>query len=165
MPGSTELFRKYINPLFIETGCGIGDGIQAALDAGFEQVISIELHDDPYNICYNRFVDNERVRLIKGDSSYILWTLLPEINRRITFWLDGHDEDSYPVLEELEAIRDHRIKTHTILIDDLRMFDINKHHLSIDIIKNSILNINPLYEFALEDGHVPNDILTAIIKK
>jgi hypothetical protein len=163
MPGSVELFRKFLNPVFIETGCGLGDGIQAALDAGFEKVISIELHDEPYNICSNRFAGNERVILIKGDSSYILWTLLPKIRKQITFWLDGHDEDSYPVLDELEAIKDHSIKTHTILVDDLRMFDLKKHGLDEGIIMYNILQINEDYNFYFEDGHIKNDILIAKI--
>ena len=35
-------FKKYLNPVFIETGSLQGKGIQAAIDAGFQKVISIE---------------------------------------------------------------------------------------------------------------------------
>ena len=43
MPASVELFKKYPNPVFIETGTCHGIGVQMALDAGFKYVFSIEL--------------------------------------------------------------------------------------------------------------------------
>jgi hypothetical protein len=59
---------------------------------------------------------------------------LPQVLKRISqpalFWLDGHfsggitakgDKDP-PLLEELQAIREHRIKRHVLLIDDIRLF-------------------------------------------
>lgn len=165
MPGSKLLFRKYLNPVFIETGCAFGDGIQQARDAGFKLIYSIELHDEALDICRKRFQGDRTITLIKGDSGIVLGPLLDTIAQPATFWLDGHDEDQYPVLKELEAIKKHWIKTHTIIIDDLRMFDVNKHGLSLEIIKKKILEINPDYEFVLENGHVPNDILVAIIRK
>ena len=45
MPATAEQLSKYNgNKIFIETGSLTGDGIQRALDAGYEKVISIECH-------------------------------------------------------------------------------------------------------------------------
>ena len=32
MPITNDVLKKYLNPVFIETGSGMGDGIRAALD-------------------------------------------------------------------------------------------------------------------------------------
>ena len=40
MSGSAAVFSKYPNPVFIETGSHTGDGIQFAIDAGFQTIIS-----------------------------------------------------------------------------------------------------------------------------
>ena len=53
MPSKKEIFQKYINNYFIETGSYLGDGIQQAIDAGFKNIISIELSDKYFNICKN----------------------------------------------------------------------------------------------------------------
>jgi len=164
MPASVELFKKYPNRIFIETGSAYGDGIQQALDAGFENVYSVESSKDCYDHCVERFKDDLgiRVYLVYGDSREELKHVV-EIPFQITFWLDGHNEDDYPLLAELEAINAHPIKTHTILIDDLRMLDEKKHGLSIQILQNKILEINPDYKFRFENGHVVDDILVAYI--
>jgi hypothetical protein len=162
MPGSVELFKRYPNRMFIETGSAYGDGIQQALDAGFENVISIETSKEFYDHCVERFKGDYRVVLVHGDSREEL-KHVPEIPFPITFWLDGHNEDDYPLLAELQAIGLSDIKTHTILIDDLRMLDIVKHGLSIKVLTEKMLEINPNYQFCFENGHVANDILVAKI--
>jgi hypothetical protein len=68
MPSSIETFKKYLNPIFIETGSWIGDGIQQASDAGFKKIISIELSDKYYNYTTDRFSKNENVKVVLGDS-------------------------------------------------------------------------------------------------
>ena len=159
MPGSKETFKKYINSIFIETGSGSGAGIEQAINAGFKYIYSIELHKEPFDYCVNRFKDNPNVHLMYGDSGDIMDNLLSEINEPATFWLDGHDEDAYPIIKELQAIGRHFIKTHIIMIDDLRMFDVKKHGLNLEIIKSECIKINPSYKFYFENGHVINDIL------
>ena len=44
-----------MNPVFVETGSHIGNGIQEAIDAGFTEVYSIELSGKFFNICKERF--------------------------------------------------------------------------------------------------------------
>ena len=176
MPTNKEIFGKYINPVFIETGTNSGDGVQAALDAGFKTIYSIELSPRKYNYCVERFRDNPNVHLIWGDSAVELGKLLEErIAEPATFWLDGHllDEDYEkgilysPVLRELEAIARHPIKTHTILIDDLRIWTIDQFGFDKQMLMDKIRSINPRYEFTFEDGQLgdwlpfKNDILVA----
>jgi hypothetical protein len=110
MSGSSAVFSKYPNPVFIETGSFTGDGIQAAIDAGFQTIISIELSDHFYNMCKNRFRENPNVHIIKGDSFKVLPDIIKNIDSRITFWLDGHFSGDHtakgnkisPIIEELE---------------------------------------------------------------
>jgi hypothetical protein len=164
MPITANILKKYLNPVFIETGSGLGDGIQAALDAGFEEVWSIESSLESYMYCSDKFKGISNIGIMHYDSSTGLWWLLDEMdNYQCTLWLDAHNEGDYPVLAELSVICQAFIKTHTILIDDLRMFPEDKNGLTIDQIKEAVLKINPEYKFKYENGHVPNDILVCYI--
>jgi hypothetical protein len=171
--GTKELFQKYPNPVFIETGSFIGDGIQAALDAGFETIYSIEISASLFLKCVDRFYGNEKVHLIYGDSSLLLDRLLSTIKVPATFWLDGHNSGvdpetgiltSYgvyerPVFYELGIIQNHFIKTHTILIDDLRLWSEAVDGFDTNSLVTKCSQINPDYKFTFENGYVPNDIL------
>jgi hypothetical protein len=172
MPATASLFKKYLKRVFVETGSYRGDGIQLALDAGFEQVYSIEIAMDLFIQCSFRFAGIDNIHLFNGDSAVILPSLLNEIEEPVTFWLDGHypecgyDVMSYlsPLLYELEAIKNHKIKTHTILIDDLRLWNKADHGFNTNNLIQKLKEINPDYSFEFEDGHVAKDILVAWMK-
>jgi hypothetical protein len=129
MSATKAVFQKYLNHIFIETGSHVGDGIQQALDAGFKLVHSIELSEALYERCCNRFVDDDRVVLHLGDSHLLLDDILFWINEPVTFWLDAHCSCGETVrgkyysslLQELMIIDNHPVRTHTILIDDVRL--------------------------------------------
>jgi hypothetical protein len=113
--------------------------------------------------------------------------LISKIDSKITFYLDAHDLgyegtksfqfdsiDNCPVLEELNTIKEHSIKEHTIIIDDIRIFDgtDNKNILyswakntgiNSAVIKQKILEINPNYKFKFENGIIQNDVLVTYI--
>ncbi len=173
MPSTTEIFKKYPNEIFLETGTYAGDGVQQALDAGFKKVISIELSNLHFNIVKNRFINNSNVTIIEGDSFKVLPDILKSINTRITFWLDGHyscgntalGEYWSPLMQELEIIKSHNINTHTIIIDDMRYWEKSNPVIGFD--QNDIINtlktINCNYQITYEDGAVKNDILIAYI--
>ena len=166
---SKELFQKYPNPVFIESGTYYGDGIQAAVDSGFETIYSIELDEKLYRHCVNRFKDNMNVHIIFGDSHLVLDDLLSMIRSPITFWLDGHwagegtsmGKYESPLIKELEAIGRHHIKTHTILIDDLRCWNKDVQGFDREALSNTCLQINPEYKISFGKGYVENDILIA----
>lgn len=177
MAYNIELFKRYAyNNFFIETGSYEGNGISAAIESGFKTIISIEITPQYYEYCKTKYKDNKGVLLVLGDSSKILKNVIKKINQPITFWLDAHhcsstalySEDAgwFALRQELDAIEQHHIKNHTILIDDWRCFDksysfYDKHNLSKDMIQEKILNINSNYKFTFEDGVIPNDVFVA----
>src|ERR1035437_52380 len=169
MSATVEVFRKYLHTLFIETGSHVGDGIQQALDAGFKAVVSIELSEELFKQCEDRFKSDSRVIVIQGDSSKVLPKILIDIIVPATLWLDGHysgggtaqGEKNTPLLDELEILKQHPIHTHTILIDDVRLW--GNWGIDIELIEQKLLNINPNYKLVFEDGYVSNDILVATI--
>lgn len=172
---SVELFRSYPNEVFIESGSFIGDGIQCALCAGFKTIYSIEISESLYLKCVERFRDKDNVHLIHGDSPLILNRLLSDINVPITFWLDGHNSGTdgdtgivttygkyeRPLIYELDIIQRHHIKTHTLIIDDLRLWTMEENGFDIKTIIEKCLEINSQYEFTFRDGYIKNDILIA----
>ncbi len=166
MSATKGLFGKYLNRVFIETGSNYGDGIQQALDEGFKVVYSCEIDEERYLYCEQRFKLNPNVFLVNLDTLKFLTAILPTIDEPVTFWLDAHKGNGKsPLLQELEIIRNHSIKTHTILIDDLRDWHVNKCGFNTAILKKKCLKINNQYQFVLEDGYVPNDVLVAKINE
>ena len=166
---SRELFQKYPNSVFIESGSYYGDGVQAALDAGFKTIHSIELDEKLYKHCADRFKDNVDVNIIFGDSHLVLDDILSEIDSPVTFWLDGHwagtgtarGKYESPLVKELEAIGRHHIKNHTILVDDLRCWRKKVQGFDRESLINACLQINPEYKISFDKGYIENDILIA----
>lgn len=170
-------FGEFRQNYFVETGTFGGDAIQLALNAGFKKVRSIEFD---LNLCKNaqrRFSNNPNVRIDHGDSSINLWELIKDIDEPVTFWLDAHvcpprtdGGKNCPLIEELDQIKRHPIKTHIILIDDMHccnteLFDFMNQN---DFIAK-ILEINPDYEIRYvdggNDGEYKNNIMVAIPPK
>ena len=172
-------FKPYLNPIFIETGSYIGDGIQAALrahdkDIRFEKIISIEVSKHFYDICKARFSQG-KVQLYFGDSILVLPEVLKTIDKRCTFWLDAHymgDPNTeggmmwVPLMEELKIIAKHHIKNHTILIDDIRLLRDHEAEWKdfpycVCDVEEFIHTINPNYKITYTFGVVAGDILIA----
>jgi len=153
-------FEEFPNYYFVETGTYLGKGIRFALRAQFAEIHSIEIN--PLFVAKARklFVGYTNVHVWQGDSSSDLWNIIKNLDQQITFWLDGHcgsprkdGGKNTPLIDELEQIKMHPIKTHTILIDDMHccntiLFD----WLSKDDIKQKILEINPNYRISFIDG-------------
>ena len=113
----------------VETGTLHGDMV-AAVAADFDRVYSIELSRELYWLARLRFLGRRRIRLVRGDSSEKIPTLLDWIDEPCVFWLDGHygggimakGKKVSPIVEELSAILAHRVREHVVLIDDAGMF-------------------------------------------
>jgi hypothetical protein len=176
MPSTLNLFRRHnYNPIFVETGSYAGEGIKNAIFAGYPSIHSVELTDKYYQYCKSYFKYNANINLHHGDSLVELPSILRKINQPCTFWLDAHYSGGdtnfvnslTPLMKELEIIKNHHIKTHTILIDDLREWsrDFPAIGFGIEDIKAKILEINPNYIFSVADGHVAGDILVAEIRR
>ncbi len=168
-----DVFAKYPNKYFIESGTCRGDGVKMALEGSFEEIYSIELSPQLYRMCDHMFAKIPKVHILFGDSTNVMPELLKTIDAPATFWLDGHyswnqtarGDTNTPILQELENIRNHHIKTHTILIDDVRQFGtVEFDFIELEEIIEKILEINPNYTIYYEDGYVPNDVLVAVIQ-
>lgn len=166
-----RLIEKYTE-VFIETGTFWGDGVQFALDSGYTKVVSIELFDKYFHIGTQRFAYNPNVKIVHGDSGLILGEVIKDFNEPITFWLDGHFSGEgtafgikeMPLLEELAHIKSHSIKTHTILIDDVKCWKNHDTQLNFDSVINAITSINPNYSFYTMDSSIKDDILVCKIE-
>jgi hypothetical protein len=167
------LIQKYTD-IFVETGTFYGEGVQMAIDAGYKQIVSIELFDKYYDIGINRFKHNDNVKIVHGDSGLILGEVIKNFKESITFWLDGHFSGEgtgfgikeFPLMEELAHIKNHPLKTHVVLIDDLRCWKEYNKELNLNSVMELIISINPKYEFYIMDGEKnpsPNDILVCKI--
>lgn len=151
---------------FVETGTYLGDTTSNA-SAIFDEIHTIELSKELYLKALQRFKDYKNVVVHHGDSGAILKDVLPNIEGRILFYLDGHYSGhvtakgvSYtPVLEELEAIENTNKSDSVILIDDIRVFQDScfpEKPLALDLglgaypdLKDlivAIFKINPTYQ-------------------
>lgn len=170
--------RKYLNPVFIETGTFHGEGVRKALRAGFKKIYSIELNKKYYNelvVKFEKQIKEGRVNLFCGDSLKVLPEILKGIECRVTFWLDAHycggdtarGSMTSPLLEELEEIGRHPVRTHTILVDDVRLLGTNANEdwssVGFDQVVGRIKKINAGYKIGYEKGEVKNDVLAAEI--
>ena len=172
MPINRAVLSKYSNKIFVETGTYMGDTSALALHCGFERVLTVELSNNWRGQYQTRFGNDSRVRLFAGLSKDRLPEMLAQVDAPATFWLDAHysgggtalGDKLCPLLEELDLIADHWIKTHTILIDDVRLFgDEFGPDVTVERVKEKLLTINPSYQFHFEDGNAPNDILVAAL--
>jgi len=147
IPTCAFLFRDFGVKLgckyFVETGTHLGHGVQYALDHGFEQILSCEFMEDRYQHCMKRFENNDNVSLYCGNSLKCIPKMLESIDNKTCFWLDAHDEGGgVPTFEELEMIKNHKIKNHTIVIDDIPVYFSDKK----EQLENLILSINKKYK-------------------
>jgi hypothetical protein len=165
-----NLLPKY-SEVFVETGTLNGAGIHRALNSGYSRVISIELDDVLYKNANNSFYSYSNVNIVHGDSGLVLGECIRDFDESITFWLDGHYSgegtalgiSEYPLIEELTHIKNHHIKNHTILIDDIRCWKEYNASLNFNTITEFIKDINKDYIFYYMDGYVPDDILVCKI--
>jgi hypothetical protein len=172
------LFEKYKGNrnVLIETGTYYGLGVQLALNAGYNYVSSVELSPILWASAMKMFHNYPRVKLYKGTSEDRLWEMIKDFNEEMVFWLDAHFADGImgpeksPILKELAIIGRHPIKTHVIMIDDVR--DMGTEHfgmVSHEQVVEAIKDINPSYKIDYEDGSVsdrqifPKDILVATV--
>jgi hypothetical protein len=127
--GLRQIRKKYNVKTFVETGTLAGDGIQAALDAGFEKVYSIEISGAWVLRAQARFADKPNVKIINGDTIDELPKLCKEIEEPVLFWLDAHfahihdktqrEIPPFPLLREVQIIKDNRDDQDVLLLDDI----------------------------------------------
>jgi hypothetical protein len=150
---------------FVETGTYYGDSTKAAAPI-FENIYSIELSPEIHKQAKERLKEYRNVNLYMGDSKQILPLLLFQLDEKTIFFLDGHyscentargDTDT-PIIEELIAIKNSKLKNPIIIIDDIRFFTrhIRSDYPSLADIEAMIKKYNPNY-----NAYVVGDMLLA----
>ena len=105
MPISAEVLKSLKRgDVFIETGCDQGEGIAAALAAGFTKIISIELNATSVLNACKRFA-GKPVTVLQGDTVKVLPSVVAELKEPATFWLDAHPAEWSPALLELAVLQ------------------------------------------------------------
>jgi hypothetical protein len=162
---NSEVFLKYKNnaTIFIETGTYLGDAILAAQSVGFKEYYSVEFNPELWFEATKRFDGDKSVNLLLGSSDECLAKLMPNINERCLFWLDAHDTfgtgGGVPTYSELEVLKNHKIKNHTLIIDDIPLYFGDGQE-----IKNKIMEINDKYKIEMiSNGVRPDYILIAYV--
>ena len=142
-----EFGKKYGCKVLVETGTFRGDMMEAQKN-NFEKLFSVELSVDFWETAKKRFKNDSQINLIQGDSGEVLPKLVPTIDQPALFWLDGHPDgvSGDPLWEELESLKKHHIKNHTIIVDDIPIY------FNSAQVENKILEINPNYKFIYEDA-------------
>lgn len=130
---------KYNLKRFVETGTYLGDTLEYIAREGVV-CTSIELSEQLHAKAMERFAGFENVNLILGNSAQEMPKLLKGLEKPTLFWLDGHysggftakGEKDSPIMVELEAIYNHAVAGHVILIDDARCFDGTNDYPQLD---------------------------------
>jgi hypothetical protein len=145
----------------IETGTFQGDMV-AAVRENFDEIYSIELSQQLYESARTRFAAERHIKILQGDSSEVLGSLLSEVRTPCLFWLDGHYSEGVtarglldtPVKKELDEIFAHPLShSHVILIDDAREFTGQGDYPAIESLRN-VANAAGFDRFEVE-----NDII------
>lgn len=85
-----ELIEKYNLEYFFETGTLRGEGVEYALKSNFKKIFSVEIVEKTFNEAVEKFKDNKKVKIIHGDSSKIMDSIVSQLPGNTLFWLDAH---------------------------------------------------------------------------
>lgn len=159
-------YKKY--DCFIETGTLYGETI-FAFEPFFSKLYTIEFSEKYYNDTKNKY-DGNKINFMLGDSGVVFEKLLPNITDKCIFFLDGHwsggdtgksDKDC-PLDEEITHINNLFQNEAIIIIDDFRLFGLNKSSGKLNedwskINKKNLLDIldtriNKVYHLESEFG-------------
>lgn len=152
-------------PIFVETGTFRGDSTERA-SRYFPFIHTIELANDLFELCQNRFKGNSSITLHHGDSALILQTIVPILDKKAVFFLDAHNsgggtakgETNTPILTEIRTVLQKALFDPILVIDDTRMFyeplcnvegTIMEGYPSLIQVVDTILAIKKNYKFAL----------------
>lgn len=155
---------KLTQEVYIETGTDMGAGVKWATGIptsnmnipgvqNFNEVHSIEILENIYNDRKEDFKNDSRVKLHLGDSRIKFPEILNATTKQCFIFLDAHGEiketGPIPLYDELNTLKNHNIKNHVIVIDDLRRIGDKKDEgwkkISVNDLINSLWEINTNY--------------------
>lgn len=165
-----NILQYYKNKIFVNTGIGASMNFAQALHTEFTTLLLIDKNPiltDHFNAIAQRMVNNLNIkkipRLYKSfclASHSELNTVIKNYREPITFLLssiipeygDEYNHDSN-ILMELDQIKSHPIKTHTILIDYIQHAGSKAFNFTtLAQIQEKLLSINRRYKFKFETG-------------
>lgn len=124
-----------------------------------------------------------RLKLYQGDSVEKLREILDKIDEPCCFWLDAHSgaakyakgDKDVPLFDELDVIKEHKIKNHVIAIDDIHLFGTKQYHkktgellcdytdVTYSKVHDRIKNINSKYDIAAYAPYEMRMLLACVI--
>jgi hypothetical protein len=155
----TDLARKFGVSVFVETGTLVGSRVGSVLGV-FKEIHSVELSQELYNRCVERFRGNQNVRLYNGDSGKLLPGILSGIHEKCLYFLDAHysagttargnrdsalEDEMATILPRLENYDD------IILVDDTYDLQDSNGYLSKETIVSMVRSVRPEYNVIVED--------------
>lgn len=161
MPISSHELKHFLRPAFVETGCAaLGLGVQSALNAGFENVYTVDINPVSVDNCRKIFAGDDRVHIDLDDCGVWLDRTLNNIGEPCTIYLDANgwvNETESPFHSSIDAIVRHGRMDHVILVDDMNHGKRPHEELMSDLrrpgceIITLLRRINPDYVFYLID--------------
>lgn len=158
------MFTKY-SKTYIETGTCYGGSLERAINAGYETLKSVEVHEPFYQHCVEKFKNNKNVELFLGKSSDKLPEMLQGIKDSAVIFLDAHPagpntggHDDLMQKENKSEFHQHNILSreinqilqnntkHVIIIDDQ-----NGNNADNEYYIKLITQKNPNYSFCFMD--------------
>lgn len=156
-----EYARRYNLKVLIETGTFQGDTI-LAVRRNFEKIFSIELSEKFYRLSKAKLGKFSNVKLVRGDSSEKLKSILKSLKVPALFWLDAHYSagetargsiDS-PIVQELNLIVKNPVRGHVILIDDAEDYINQPGYISTEELKIMVGRYMKDYKLEIKDNIV-----------
>ncbi|MEP7324096.1 MAG: FkbM family methyltransferase, partial [Saprospiraceae bacterium] len=126
----------------------------------FKKIVSIELGHLLFKKAKRRFINDNNVTIVSGDSGEKLKEILDDIDEPVIFWLDGHYSSGVtakgskkcPVYEEIDAIFNSINRNdHIILIDDARLFTGKNDYPEVNQLTAYIHRKNGKYKMDVKD--------------
>jgi hypothetical protein len=149
-----EYARRFGPRVFLETGTYYADTLFYLVN-DFDRLISIELDPTYHTRAKARLRRFPQVELIQGDSATLVEQVIHNIDEPVLFWLDAHfmgqgcvrgHEDS-PISAELDAVLNHRVRDHVVLIDDAAWFSGRDGYPTIGELRDSVFARRPDLNF------------------
>ena len=133
-----RIIIKYIKnnniDYFVETGTCYGDMLEG-VKKHVQKAMSIEIDELLFYNAKKRFINDNHVKIILGDSSNMLPEILSQIDKPTLFYLDAHysgkgtgrGKKETPLLTELRLLLNNDMQGNIILIDDARHLGKNNY--------------------------------------
>ena len=135
--------------ILVETGTYLGDTTWWFRN-DFERLYTVEVDPFLHEEAKHRFASLSQVEPSFGDSSTILSSIVPRIDSKALYWLDGHYSAGItgsgtthcPVMAELEAIYGLAKVPFVVVIDDARCFGDDPSYPTVSCVRDRVATLS-----------------------